>query len=93
MARSAFSGASGTGFGTKTDHRDLDGALVIAHDPTRQESMTADAFRLHHRSVNPNLPLAPNFNANGLKQMLSNILEGLTVPKASVRRDDAALNL
>lgn len=80
----AFERSFVSGFGTETDLRDLDGALVISHDPPRQGALTAEAFLLLHRAVDPRLPLALNIKADGLQRMVADVLERLEVPEAFV---------
>ena len=80
----AFARSFGSGFGTETDLRDLDGTLVIAHDPPRQGALTVEAFLLQHRAADPGLPLALNIKADGLQTMLADLLERLAVPEAFV---------
>jgi glycerophosphoryl diester phosphodiesterase len=80
----AFARSFVSGFGTETDLRDLDGTLVIAHDPPRQGALTAEAVLLQHRAVDPSLPLALNIKADGLQRMVADLLERLGVPEAFV---------
>ena len=64
------------GFGIETDIRDLDGTLVISHDPaTRQAAAptTADLFEAYSLD-GKNLPLALNIKADGLQVPLLKIL-------------------
>jgi glycerophosphoryl diester phosphodiesterase len=80
----AFARSFVSGFGTETDLRDLDGTLVIAHDPPRQGALMAEAVLKQHRAVDPSLPLALNIKADGLQRMVADLLERLGVPDAFV---------
>ena len=74
-APGAFRRSFHRGFGTETDLRDLDGRLVIAHDPPLAGAMTAEAMFEIHRAADPALPLALNVKADGLQPMLTPLLE------------------
>lgn len=76
----AFDRSFRAGFGTETDIRDLDGSLVIAHDPPRRGAMTAEDMLALHAAIDPTLPLALNVKADGLQAMTSALVErfGLT---------------
>jgi glycerophosphoryl diester phosphodiesterase len=64
----AFKRSFELGFGTETDVRDLDGKLVISHDPATRSSMPLEIFLdIYGQS---NLPLAINIKADGLAQKL-----------------------
>lgn len=64
----AFSRSFDLGFGTETDVRDLDGRLVISHDPPTQPAFGFDPFlALHGARV---LPLALNIKSDGLAMQL-----------------------
>lgn len=80
----AFARSFGSGFGTETDLRDLDGTLVISHDPPRQGALTVEAFLSQHNATNPGLPLALNIKADGLQGMVADLLERLEVAEAFV---------
>lgn len=80
----AFTRSFGSGFGTETDLRDLDGTLVIAHDPPRRGAMPAETFLSLHRAADPGLPLALNIKADGLQAMVAGLLERFEVPDAFV---------
>lgn len=70
----AFARSFASGFGTETDIRDLDGALVIAHDPPRRGALDAGAFLAGHAAQDPALPLALNVKADGLQGLLAPLL-------------------
>lgn len=71
----AFSRSFREGFGTETDIRDLDGTLVIAHDPPRRGAMTAENMLALHTAIDATLPLALNVKADGLQKMTADLLE------------------
>ncbi len=62
----AFARSFHLGFGTETDLRDLDGELVIAHDPAQAGALPAEVLFEMHAAINPTLPLALNIKADGL---------------------------
>lgn len=76
----AFARSFRAGFGTETDIRDLDGTLVISHDPPRRGAVTAEDMLALHAAIDPTLPLALNVKADGLQAMTADLLErfGLT---------------
>jgi hypothetical protein len=80
----AFSRSFSLGFGTETDLRDLDGRIVIAHDPPREGALSASEMFAIHRSHDPLLPLALNIKADGLQPLVSALLKEQDVPDAFV---------
>jgi len=76
----AFERSFSMGFGTETDVRDLDGALVIAHDPPRAGALSAAEMFATMARHDPALPLAVNVKADGLQTMVAAALaeSGLT---------------
>lgn len=70
----AFARSFASGFGTETDIRDLDGELVIAHDPPRRGAMPAEEFLAGHAARDAALPLALNVKADGLQGLLVPLL-------------------
>lgn len=62
----AFARSFRLGFGTETDLRDLDGRLVIAHDPARAGAPPAGVLFEAHAAADATLPLALNVKADGL---------------------------
>ena len=61
-------------FGTETDIRDYLGKLVISHDPANEKCLIArEFFRIYKENGN-NLPLALNVKADGLQDMLLELL-------------------
>lgn len=75
----AFHRSFTLGFGTETDIRDLDGTLVISHDPPRAGTQTLDSFLTLHRELGPGLTLALNIKADGLQAQLKKSLEEFAV--------------
>lgn len=72
----AFRRSFRLGYGTETDVRDRDGALVIAHDPATAHDMPFEAFLSLCKADGDGLPLALNIKADGLQRLLQ---EALTV--------------
>lgn len=66
----AFERSFRLGFGTETDVRDLDGRLVISHDPPSAEALPAETFFELYRQCGMGLPLALNIKADGLQSLL-----------------------
>ncbi len=70
----AFERTVTEGFGTETDVRDLDGALVVSHDPaTAGARAWSDVLDLFDRT---GLPLAVNVKADGLSTALAEQFAG-----------------
>jgi hypothetical protein len=67
----AFERSFASDFGTETDFRDLNGELVISHDPARSGAPTAAELLGLLARMNPLLPLAINIKADGLQRLLS----------------------
>lgn len=80
----AFDRSFVSGFGTETDIRDLDGTLVISHDPPRRGAMTVEDFLSHHAAADAALPLALNVKADGLQPAVSELLQRFELPDAFV---------
>lgn len=70
----AFERSFAGGFGTETDLRDLDGRLVISHDPARSEALDALEFFAAHARHGGGLRLALNVKSDGLQSMLKDAL-------------------
>lgn len=64
----AFARSFDLGFGTETDVRDLNGQLVISHDPPTEGAMPLDTFLKLH--AGRPLPLALNIKSDGLATQL-----------------------
>jgi hypothetical protein len=73
--REAFHRSFSLGFGTETDFRDLNGTLVVSHDPPRGGVMTADSFFELYCGYSKDLPLALNIKSDGLQKMLAIALD------------------
>lgn len=63
------------GFGTETDVRDLNGHLVISHDPPTEGALTFDYFLKLYAAFGKGLTLAINIKADGLQELLRTTLE------------------
>jgi glycerophosphoryl diester phosphodiesterase len=63
------------GYGIETDFRDLNGSLVVSHDPATNENaiLAADFFKL--AAAYPQQWLALNIKADGLQQMLADYIQ------------------
>lgn len=80
--RQAFEASFQAGFGVETDIRDLDGELVISHDPARKGCMTFEDFMglVKARLPKNGAPLALNIKADGLAQMLAERMRQIDWP-------------
>jgi hypothetical protein len=63
----AFERAWSNGYGIETDLRDLDGAVVISHDPPERGVRSLDEFLAAYAARGGNTPLALNIKADGLQ--------------------------
>ncbi len=75
----AFSRSFTLGFGTETDVRDCNGALVISHDPPTGSPMPLDTFLTLYKQRGDGLPLALNIKADGLQGGLLSALQARDV--------------
>lgn len=75
----AFRRSFEKGFGVETDVRDLDGHLVISHDPPKAGSLTFLDFLVLHGEYGGSLPLALNIKADGLQVWIKDLLEQYSV--------------
>jgi len=66
----AFHRSFSLGFGVEIDIRDLDGQLVISHDPASRECMKLDAFLQIYLEYPSRPTLALNIKADGLQTEL-----------------------
>lgn len=73
-SKGAFERTIAAGFGTETDVRDHNGALVVAHDPPHGDPLPWDTVLNHFDGSG--LPLAVNVKADGLAPMLQSSFEG-----------------
>lgn len=74
----SFSEALKMGFGIETDLRDLDGKVIISHDPPikgEKEFLSLNQFLELYISFDSNLPLALNIKSDGLNQIIKKSLE------------------
>src|SRR5262245_54059112 len=69
-SQAAFAESFRAGFGAEVDVRDLDGALVVSHDPPTRGALALDAVLEDHRRLGPSLPLALNVKSCGLASRL-----------------------
>lgn len=69
--REAFDHAVTAGYGIETDVRDLDGELVISHDPARRGAMLFGEFLRSYGPAFVAARLALNVKAGGLQTMLA----------------------
>lgn len=58
------------GFGIETDFRDLNGAVVVSHDPPRGETLDAKSLFMLYRELQSEGRLALNIKADGLQKAL-----------------------
>ena len=81
------------GFGIETDFRDLDGVLMVSHDPARTADALNDAawfFGAVARTGNTGR-LALNVKADGLQQMLIDVMAQTGVPRDQAYAFDMAV--
>lgn len=71
----AFNHSFVRGYGTETDFRDLNGRLVVSHDPPIEGALTADDFFGLIATVDPSLPVAINIKSDGIQDMVLEQLE------------------
>ena len=77
----AFKRSFDLGFGTETDLRDRDGAIVISHDPADSSAMTLETYIAGVRSSGkPDLMQALNIKADGLAQSVARAMKGFEHP-------------
>tara|TARA_B100000886_G_scaffold186908_1_gene128332 strand:- start:30402 stop:31040 length:639 start_codon:yes stop_codon:yes gene_type:complete len=75
---SSFSEALEMGFGIETDLRDIDGKVIISHDPpskNQRQLLSLDEFLDFYNSFDSNLPLALNIKSDGLTMYIKKSLE------------------
>lgn len=80
----AFMRSFELGFGTETDLRDLAGELVVAHDPPKASAFRAEQMLALHAKADPTLTLALNIKADGLQDMVRDMLERFEISDAFV---------
>lgn len=70
----AFERSFGMGFGTETDVRDFQGAIVISHDMPVERGLTLKRFLEIYKTFNEDLPLALNIKSDCLQVPLRKAL-------------------
>jgi glycerophosphoryl diester phosphodiesterase len=70
----AFEHSFDLGFGTETDFRDLNGSLVISHDPPDTQALSAESMFRTLSERDATLPLAVNIKSDGLQSLLKKAL-------------------
>jgi hypothetical protein len=70
----AFERAWSGDFGIETDLRDLDGAIVVSHDPPQRGAATFESLLQAHAARAPQTPLALNIKADGLQSAVAQSL-------------------
>jgi hypothetical protein len=75
----AFDRSFSMGFGTETDFRDYNGALVISHDVPDSSSLPMERFFEIYSQYNANVPLAINIKADGLQKLLKEAMTRLGI--------------
>ncbi|MCF1436972.1 hypothetical protein GOZ97_00030 [Agrobacterium vitis] len=83
---SAFVRALTHGFGIETDVRDLDGELVISHDPprSRDKPMSFSTFLEIYKSIGTDGWLALNIKSDGLSNLVDDFLKKHEIENAFV---------
>lgn len=75
-SREALFKALDLGYGIETDLRDLNGSLVVCHDPaTYKNSFPADDLFSHYSKNNCKSKLALNIKSDGLQELLKKSLD------------------
>jgi hypothetical protein len=80
----AFERAWAGGYGIETDLRDLDGEVVISHDPPRRGAHTLAQFLEGYAARGADTPLALNIKADGLQDAVAKALAQYRVRNAFV---------
>jgi len=77
----AFRRSFELGFGTETDVRDLNGLVVISHDPPSKKNVTLDLHGLLsiYREYDQSLTLALNVKSDGLQELIKDALNDLEI--------------
>lgn len=71
----AFSRSFDKQFGTETDIRDLNGELVVSHDPPVSGVLSAEDFFGIYQKFNQKFTLALNIKSDGLQERLLELLK------------------
>lgn len=62
------------GYGFETDLRDCGGTLVISHNPPKRNEITVESVFEMYSQKQSNVPLALNIKADGLQEMLAELV-------------------
>jgi glycerophosphoryl diester phosphodiesterase len=73
----AFDRAWSGGHGIETDLRDLDGEVVVSHDPPKKGALSFVQFLEAYSARGANTPLALNIKADGLTEAVASALADL----------------
>ena len=73
--RVAIKRAIDNGFGFETDFRDCRGQILISHNPPEGKELTANEVFKMYQDAGSNEPLALNIKADGLQEMMENLLK------------------
>lgn len=76
----AFDRSVRLGFGTETDIRDLNGVMVVSHDPPRSDDRPPTLDDLIGHFQGAGLPLAINVKADGLAATIKDRLDASGIP-------------
>lgn len=71
----ALTRAVENGYGFETDFRDCGGNVLISHNPPKGTEITADSVFKMYRDAGSNEPLALNIKADGLQDMMKDLLK------------------
>ncbi|MBA3672972.1 MAG: hypothetical protein H0W68_13255 [Gemmatimonadaceae bacterium] len=77
----AFARSFAGGFGIETDIRDLDGTLVISHDPPRRGALPFSELLALHQREGQGVTLALNVKADGLQPAIAEAVAAAGVTK------------
>lgn len=75
----AIKRAIDSGFGFETDFRDCGGQVLISHNPPMGDEMTAEEVFKMYQDAGSQEPLALNIKADGLQDMMGDLLEKYNV--------------
>lgn len=64
-----------SGFGFETDFRDCGGQVLISHNPPKGDEITAEGIFKMYQAAGSHEPLALNIKADGLQDMMADLLE------------------
>lgn len=75
----AIERAINNGFGFETDYRDYGGKILISHNPPKGDEMSAEEVFKMYQAAGSQEPLALNIKADGLQDMMADLLEKYSV--------------